>query len=165
MTITALPTCSPKIKGKRDNLKNQSRIFQVESTLFEVNAAKLCEVSPAIKKIVSKNMETHSPIVLHGHTSQKFENFLWALSVDSIPPPLNEKTLERLLDVEELSKRYSVRELQVRTESDLLATITEGTNPAILACSSRSLVRMLQIVLRVHNNTLFSFLIQMWAWR
>ncbi|KAJ3746830.1 hypothetical protein DFH05DRAFT_1486834 [Lentinula detonsa] len=141
------------------------RTFVVDSTLRRVNVAVLCENSAVFRRIVLENADPDTPIVLHGSTTRQFDHLLWSLEVNSMPQPRDEGDLERILDVEELSRRYSIYYLQIRAESALLAAIAEGTNTTIMACNTHSLVRMLRITMRVHNETLFSFLMQLWTWR
>ncbi|KAJ3835316.1 hypothetical protein F5878DRAFT_663972 [Lentinula raphanica] len=141
------------------------RTFKVGSSLRRVNAAVLCESSDVFRKVVSEIADHDTPIVLPRITMRQFDHLLWGLEVNSIPPPRDKGELERILDVEEFSRHYSIHQLQIRTESTILAAIAEGTNAAILACNTFSLVRMLKITMRVHTETLFSFLMQLWTWR
>ncbi|KAJ4481884.1 hypothetical protein J3R30DRAFT_2097198 [Lentinula aciculospora] len=164
MTITQSPVTNPPPTHRRcGSLKY--RMFEVDSVLRRVNVAVLCENSTAFRRLVMENADPNMPIVLHGPTARQFDHLLWGLSVDPMPQPPNEEDVERLLDVEELSRRYSIHCLQIRAETTVLAVIAEGTNTAVLSCRTNSLVRMLSITMRVHNKTLFAFLMQMWTWR
>ncbi|KAJ3875295.1 hypothetical protein F5051DRAFT_357336 [Lentinula edodes] len=164
MTIAQSPLINPSLAHRKcDSLK--FRTFKVESVLRRVNVTVLCENSTTFRRLVLENRDADTPIMLHGPTVRQFDHLLWGLGVDSLPQPRDEEDLECLLDVEELSGHYSIHYLQIRAESTVVAVIAEGTNSAVLSCKTDSLVRMLRITIRIHNNTLFAFLMQMWTWR
>ncbi|KIK51599.1 hypothetical protein GYMLUDRAFT_251901 [Collybiopsis luxurians FD-317 M1] len=168
MTISSMTSSTNALSATQkecEGIKDLFRALKVESVVFRVNATLLCKASATFKKMFLRNADSTKPIVLRGLKAQKFSNLLWSLSTSSLPQLLDEKSLERLLDVEELAQRFAISQLHIRAESTLLATIAQGKNPAIISCSSRSLSRMVKIVLRVGNQPLFSFLMQMWTWR
>ncbi|KAF8577879.1 hypothetical protein K439DRAFT_1621765 [Ramaria rubella] len=130
-------------------LSNRSVVFQVEDTLFKVDAAVFTDgQDSALKTMLTlpqgSGTDSFTPITLHGDTPAQFEMLLWGLySQNLFQVHVAEADICRYVDITKIAHKYDFRELEAWAMSGLVRLSQD--NPAIRSSQAPLLLEIFSL--------------------